>query len=570
MMYILGLSSYVHDSAACIMKDGEIIAAAEEERFNKEKHTNKFPYHSIDFCLKYAGITIDEIDYVGFYWVPWEGIADRAALMLKDVTKLYYFFAGPRQETRGDIKTWFDMLNINRLLKNYFGANDPKYKFIYLNHHLCHAAGAYLASPFKESAILTIDAAGEINSTLMAKGSGNKIDVFKRINYPHSLGMLYLSICPFLGFDENTGAGKIMGLSAYGEPEYIDVFRDILKVDGSGNIRLDMSYFNFQYNNKVLGYHSKKLEGRLGKPRETGAGLEKRHINIAASLQKRLEEVGLEIAKYVRRETGSKNLCLSGGVALNGVLNGMILEEGIFENLYVPPAPNDSGAAMGATFYIYNILLGKDRGPAMTTSYFGPEYTDEECVSALKAANLAYERVDDPGLVGARLLTEKKIIGWFQGRMEFGPRALGNRSILADPRDAEMKDILNSRVKFREYFRPFAPAVLKEFTGEYFEQQHEVPFMSIVFKVREEKKMVIPAVVHVDGTGRLQTVEKDINPRYWSLINEFYKLTGVPVILNTSFNIKGEPMVCTPQDAVSAFLRSDIDCLILGNFLTKK
>ncbi|MEW6063424.1 MAG: carbamoyltransferase C-terminal domain-containing protein [Nanoarchaeota archaeon] len=898
-MYVLGINCYYHDSAACLIKDGKVIAAAEEERFTREKHTPKFPVHAIDYCLRQAEISFSEIGHIGFFWNPWIRLRKGMSILLRYFPKSIAAFK--------DTSTGLNMIRVKNEIKNNFKTS--KFKFYYIEHHLAHAASCFFASPFREAAILSIDGTGESTTTLLAIGKENKIKVLERIKFPHSIGLVYNAVTEFLGFKRDSDEWKVMGLAPYGKPSYCNEFKKIIKLKPSGNFKLDLSYFKFQYGGEP--YYSKKFIEVFGQPRKESDPIEKRHEDIANSLQLVTEEAILHIANYLQKITGQKKLCLAGGVALNSVANGRIITETRFKDIFVQPAANDAGTSLGSALYIYNQILKKPRNYIMHDAYLGPEYTEREIEVELKRSNLDYIRSNDIAKDAAKLLSEGKIVGWFQGRMEFGPRALGSRSILADPRKAEMKDIINAKVKYRECydgqtqiltkngwklfkdvikneevatlnpktnelvyqrikrkteykysgkmvcfknkrislvvtpehnvwakkitnhshsiyknqfgfekainlvgqeniqikainewrgqekkyfilpkitrkkyshidqidripmnlwleflgyylsegsfcydkghhniyisqhinskyykkikkclnniykwrynsssrsfilsnkqlfeylkqfgkakdkfipqeflelsekqleilfdalmrgdgtyrpkqykyattskkladnvqelglklgysvttskevsnnpkhnniyyvrlnkgskisyvrknqsslinyhgkvycvtvpkynilcikrdekivfsgnsFRPFAPSVLEDYTSEYFEHDYQSPFMLLVYKIKKDKQKLIPAVTHVDGTGRLQTVSKKVNPLYWNLIDGFRKLTNIPVILNTSFNIKGEPIVCSPKDAINCFRNTGIDCLAIGPFLVKQ
>ena len=557
-MYVLGINCYYHDSAACLIKDGKVIAAAEEERFTREKHTNKFPVHAIDYCLREAGISFSEISHIGFFWNPWIRLRKGMSILLRYFPKSITAFR--------DANTGFNMMRVKNEIKNNFRTSN--FKFYYIEHHLAHAASCFFVSPFKEAAILSIDGTGESTTTLLAIGRENKIKVLKRIKFPHSIGLVYNAVTEFLGFKRDSDEWKVMGLAPYGKPAYYNEFKRLIKLKPDGSFKLDLSYFKFQYGGEP--YYSKKFVKVFGQPRKEDDPIEKRHEDIAHSLQLVTEEAILHIVKYLQKATNQKKLCLAGGVALNSVANGRIITETKFRDIFVQPAANDAGTSLGSAFYIYNQILKNPRSYIMHDAYLGPEYSEREIEAELKKNNLDYIKSDNITKDAAKLLSEGKIVGWFQDRMEFGPRALGNRSILADPRKAEMKDIINAKVKYRESFRPFAPSVLEEYTSEYFEHDYPSPFMLLVYKIKKNKQKLIPAVTHADGTGRLQTVNKKINPLYWNLIDEFRKLTNIPVILNTSFNIKGEPIVCSPKDAINCFKNTGIDCLAIGPFLVKQ
>jgi carbamoyltransferase len=564
-MYILGLTT-LGDAAAALIKDGELIAAAEEERFSRVKHHSGFPYNAIQFCLDYAGIKLKDVEHVGHYWKPWilrhKALqAVKAALISKDM-----FRARVDRGVAQVSDSYLGMFLHPKRLRDRFGPSN--FKFHYIEHHQSHAASAFFVSPFDSAAILTWDGTGEDTTTLFCHGIGNKIKVLKRIKLPHSLGQFYSAVTNFLGFNMFEGdEWKVMGLAAYGKPRFYEFFSEkVLIKNGNGE---------FKFNIKVLDHHLAKhyqfpeaIIREIGKPRLPGEELTERHWDVAASAQKVLEDTGLHLVNKIKEMTGEENLCMAGGVAFNSVMNGRIFHESSFKNFFIQPAAGDAGCALGAAYYVWHQILNKPRGFVMKHAYWGPRFTNAECQKALNDAGLAYETLDDETLLPkvAKLLSDGAVIGWFQGRMEWGPRALGARSFLADPRRADMRDILNHKVKLREWFRPLAPSILEEYAKEIFGKEHYDPFMITVIEVSDEWKSKIPAVVHVDGTARPQMVSKETNPRYWNLINEFRKITGIPLLLNTSFNIQ-EPIVCTPSDAINTFKRANFDALVLENNL---
>jgi Predicted carbamoyl transferase, NodU family len=564
-MYILGLTT-LGDSAAALIKDGEIVAAAEEERFSRRKHHSGFPYKAIRFCLDYAGITLKDVEHVGHYWKPWilrhkAMQALKAAFISRDMFKA--------RADRGITQvsdSYLGMFKHPQRLREHFGESD--FKFHYLEHHQTHAASAFFVSPFDSAAILTWDGTGEDTTTLFCHGKGNKIKVLKRIKLPHSLGQFYSAVTNYIGFDMFSGdEWKVMGLAAYGKPKYYDFFSEkVLTKNGNGD---------FHFNIKILDHHLAKhyqfpeaIVKELGPGRKKGEELTEHHWDIASSAQKVLEDTALYLVRQIKEMTGEENLCMAGGVAFNSVMNGRIFHETPFKNFYVQPAAGDAGCSLGAAYYVWHQILGNPRKYVMDNAYWGPKFSNEECRKALDNAGLKYETLPDEELLPrlAKMLSEGAIIGWFQGRMEWGPRALGARSFLADPRRADMREILNHKVKLREWFRPLAPSMLEEYGREIFGIEHHDPFMITVIKVSEEWKKKIPAVVHVDGTARPQMVSRKVNPRYWHLIDEFRKLTGVPLLLNTSFNIQ-EPIVCTPENAINTFNNASFDALVLENNL---
>lgn len=556
-MYILGISCFMSDAAAALIKKGELIAAAEEERFTRKKHDGNFPKNAIDFCLKEAGITYRDLDYVGFYFKPWHNFRKRLFSVMQNM---------PHSLIVSGVKAncWFDMLTTKNHLARHFKikVNGFPFKFIFVEHHLAHAASSFFVSPFEESAILSMDECGEYESILFAYGNGNKINKIHSIGHPHAVGVLYRYVTNYLGFSKIGEEGKVMGLAPYGRPG-ISLDKVVSKRDGK-DFRLNMDYFRY-----YRGV-SRKFIKEFGVPRQPDTIIEKRHEDIAYALQNLTEEIALGFADYLYKVTKSGNLCLGGGVALNCVMNGRLLAESPFKKIYVQPAAGDAGGSIGAAFYIYNHILGNKRRFEMHHTAFGPQYSEREIKDMLYSYGAKYEYRSDITKVTAELIAAGKIVGWFQGRMEFGPRALGQRSILADPRIKEMKDILNKKVKHRESFRPFAPSVLKEDKDIYFGNATDSPFMLLTFPVKDEAGDIIPAVTHVDNSARVQTVDRKACPKYWELINNFKKTTGVGVLLDTSFNVKGEPIVCSPEDAYNCYLKTELDCLVMENFLLVK
>jgi carbamoyltransferase len=559
-MYILGISAFYHDSAAALLKDGKLIAAASEERFTRKKHDERFPFHAIDFCLSAEKISIKNIDYVAFYDKPFVKF-ERLLL-----TYLSYFPRGIKSFLTA-MPVWLKRkLWTKTIIQKELGFDK---EILFCDHHLSHAASAFLVSPFDEAAILTMDGVGEWSTATRGMGKGLDITLFHEIRFPHSLGLLYSAFTYYLGFKVNSAEYKVMGLAPYGKPTYYDKVRELVDIRDDGSFVLNMKYFEYPYGLKMTNGHFDRLFG--GPPRVPESRLTQREFDIAASIQKVTDEIMSKAADHLYKETGLKNLCLAGGVALNCVANGKVLRETPFENLFVQPAAGDAGGALGAAFYLYNTVLRNPRSFVMEDAYYGPEYSRDEIKEFLDTHGIPYSELTPEVMVRriAELIDEQHVVGWFQGRMEFGPRALGSRSILADPRNPKMKDILNLKIKFREGFRPFAPTVLEERVGDYFEFTGSSPFMLLVAQVREDKR-VIPSVTHVDGSARLQTISRQSNPLYYDLIGEFEKRTGLPVIINTSFNVRGEPIVCTPLDAYRCFVRTKMDELVMGPFLLSK
>jgi carbamoyltransferase len=564
-MYILGLTT-LGDAAASLIHNGEIVAAAEEERFSRLKHHSGFPYLAIQYCLDQAGITIADVSHVALYWKPWI-LRHKAMQAIKAATiSADMFRARVDRGVEQVSKSYLGMFRYPSQIRRHFGASD--FKFHYYEHHLCHAASAFYLSPFQSAAILTMDGTGEETTTMFSRGDDVNLRPFKRIKLPHSLGQFYSAVTNFIGFDMFAGdEWKLMGLAAYGEPVYKDFFsRRVLSANGNGDFHLNI---------RTLDHHLAKhyqfpdeLIQELGPARRPDEEIEKRHMDIAASAQEVLEDVVLKLLHNLHEQTGEKNLCLAGGVAFNSVMNGRIMQESPFENFFIQPAAGDAGCSLGAAYLVHHKVLKQPRASHMEHAYYGPGFSSEECAAVLQAAGLKFETLEEDRLIArvAQMIADGAIVGWFHGRMEFGPRALGRRSFLADPRRADMRELLNEKVKLREWFRPLAPSMLEEASPKLFGIDHRDPFMVTVLAVREEMRDKIPAVVHVDGTARPQTVSRKTNPRYWKLLNEFERIAGVPVLLNTSFNIQ-EPIVCKPADAVRTFQAASFDALILEDHL---
>ena len=566
MEYILGLTT-LGDAAATLIGDGQVVAAVEEERFSRRKHHLGFPFDAVDYCLAEGGITLRDVAHVSLYWKPWI-LGHKALQAVKSLgTSREMFKARVDRGVRQVSGSYLGMLQYPRLLRQRFGPSD--FRFHYLEHHPCHAASAFYVSPFERAAILTMDGTGEATTTMTATGDGTRLRPLKRIKLPHSLGQFYSAVTNFLGFDMFAGdEWKVMGLAAYGTPDYYDFLTQrVLVPDGPDAFRVNI---------EVLDHHlakryqfSEEAVAAMGPPRQPDEEITPRHQNIAASAQLALEETVLRLLRELHRQTGEENLCLAGGVAFNSVMNGRIIQESPFERVFVQPVAGDAGCSLGAAYLTYHQLLGRPRTYGMRHAYLGPAFTSAECAAALRAAELPFETLPDEKLLPrvARLIADGAIIGFFQGRSEFGPRALGNRSFLADPRRADMRELLNHKVKLREWFRPLAPSFLEERSTEFFGVPHDDPFMVTVLGVEESQRSRIPAVVHVDGTARPQTVSRATNPRYWALIKEFEAITGVPVLLNTSLNVQ-EPIVCTPAHAVRTYQNASFDALVLEDHLT--
>ena len=564
-MYTLGISCYYHDSAAALLKDGHVIAAVEEERFSRKKFDDDFPKLAINWCLKEAGITPEQIDSVAFYDKPilkFERLLDNYIAVAPRGLNSFLDVIPKWLHKRLWIKT-----DIKKHLKGFNG------EIIFPEHHMSHAAHAFYTSPFEEAAILTVDGVGEWTTASFGIAKNNTIQLTNDIRWPHSVGLFYSAFTYFLGFQVNEGEYKLMGLSAYGKPKYYDlIINNLIDVKDDGSIHLNMKYFAFTYDKVMTNDKFSKLFGIP--PKKKHDETLQIHFDIGASAQKVLEEIILKMANHVHKKTGMKNLCFGGGVALNGVANYNLLKNGPFDNIHIPPSPGDAGSAVGCAQYSYHIHHSQkkniENNPSVTIRenvYVGPSYTNEEIRKFLDSNKVSYEKLDEQSLLEktAKLISEGNIVGWYQGKMEWGPRALGNRSILADPRDAKMKDILNEKIKHRESFRPFAPSIMEEYVSDYFDIDIPSPYMLMVTNVKQPKK--IPAVTHVDGTGRLQTVSAESNPLYYNLINEFYKITGIPVLINTSMNVMGEPIVNTPEQAYAMITKTDMDCIIMGDNL---
>jgi carbamoyltransferase len=561
-MYILGISCFYHDAAACLIKNGKLIAAASEERFTRKKYDDSLPRNAIQYCLKQEGISIKDIEYIGFYDKPFIKFERILSTYLSVFPRglLSFYSAIPIWLKQ---KLWTPYIIRKEL--NYSG------KIIFIEHHMSHAASSFLVSPFEKAAILTVDGVGEWTTASKGIGDGNKIDLTHEIHFPHSLGLLYAAFTSYLGFRINSAEYKVMGLASYGKPVYYDLIKkEIIDIKEDGSFKLNMKYFAYHYG---LVMTSKKFHKLFdGPPREVESEVTEKHQNIAASLQKVTNEIMIKLANSLYKETGFNNLCLAGGVALNCVANGEILEKTPFKNIFIQPAAGDAGGAIGVAFYIWNTILNNPREFEWSHNYWGPQFSNEGIRQFLIENNIPYQKLDFGQIAQktANLIAKGNIIGWFQGRMEWGPRALGDRSVLADPRNKDIKSLVNKMIKFREEFRPFAPSMLEEYASDYLEMKTPSPYMLFTTKAKENKKDIIPAVVHVDGSSRHQTVNRDQNQLYYDLINEFYKITKVSVVLNTSFNLRSEPIVCTPSEAYLCFMRSGLDYLVLGNYLLDK
>ena len=562
-MVILGLNYYFHDSTACIVKDGQLIAAIEEERLNRDKHTRSFPMLAIDRCLKIAGIGYDDIDHIAVSIKPSHNLGKKIIHSLKHLQTIKPFIN----------HEFVHAYNKQKSFWNWFGyhwdrkKDGPKVHFI--EHHLCHAPGSFYVSPYKKAALLSIDGSGEWATTWLGYGEDNNVSCLGQSYFPHSLGSFYEAVTQFCGFRTSYDEGKTMGLAPMGDPNvFLEEVEKIVHVDKDGQLSFDLSYFNYQ--NMSWKRCSNKFFEIFGQPRKHGEPFEKYHMDVAAAFQRVLENKVLEICDILYEKTKANYLVISGGVSLNSVMNGRIVRESPFKDVYVMPAAGDNGTAIGAAYYLYNGLLKQKRNFVHLNPYVGTSYSNDAIEKVLKGAKLKYETHEDICDVASKLLEAGNIIGWFQGAMEIGPRALGSRSILANPAFPDMKDKINAEVKFREAYRPFAPSAIVEATKDFFDLEVEAPFMLKVCNVLKDKQSVIPAVTHVDGSARLQTVNKDLHPRYYELIKKLGDRTGVPVVLNTSFNIQGEPVVESPQDAIRCFFSTGLDYLVIGNFLISK
>lgn len=556
MGYALGIICYGrHEAAAVVVESGRVVAAAEEERFSRRKFDPSFPAHAVEFCLRQAGITAHDLAAVGYGFDPRRKLLSKTFHAARHPASSLRLFDANRRLARR-------MNGIERDLRERVGYAGQVFRF---NHHLCHAASSFYASPFERAAVLTLDGVGDWESGAWGVGRGLKLTETGSIDWPLSLGHVYSAFTEYLGFEPFSDEYKVMGLAAYGEPRYAEQVEKIFWATPRG-YDVDLSYFAFQRAGRTR--YSRKLVERFGAALVDPDGdIPQHYRDLAASVQRQLERVVSEIARRLVSATGGRRLCLAGGVAMNSLANGKLVSEGVVDELYVPPCASDAGVALGAAYLAHLKATGKLEREELKTAALGPSYDDAEIIAALDAAGLSAVRIDHPARATARLLAGGKIVGWFQGRTEFGQRALGSRSILADPRRAAMKEIVNARIKFREPFRPFAPSVIAGRAGEYFEHAGANPFMTRVCPVRPEMRDVIPAVTHVDGTARVQTVERESCPLYWNLIDAFRELTGVPVVLNTSFNVKGQPIVNTPAEAAETFLRTSLDALVCGNYL---
>jgi carbamoyltransferase len=602
MRHLLGISAYYHDSAAALLRDGEIVAAAQEERFSRRKNDERFPEHAIEFCLRFGGLKPEELDAVVFYDKP----ITKFARMLESYLAIAPFglTTFPRV-----LPSWLgEKLNLRKTIRDELPGLRADCPVLFTEHHQAHAASAFYPSPFDEAAILTVDGVGEWATTTVGRGRADTIEILKELRFPHSLGLLYSAFTAYCGFRINSGEYKLMGLAPYGEPKYVQViYEHLVDVKPDGSFWLNMEYFDFLRSFQMANDKFHQLFG--GSPRAPESRLEQRHMDVARSIQVVTGDIMLRLARHAREVTGQKNLCMAGGVALNCVANGQILREGIFERLWIQPAAGDAGGALGAALAVaadVRTRKGKSEvpvesassrrrlhgpGDTMQGSRLGPEFSDAEIEATLKSYGAVYQRLDGESLFQrtVELLQQEKIVGWVQGRMEFGPRALGNRSILGDPRSAKMQSVMNLKVKFRESFRPFAPVVRRERVSDYFELDCDSPYMLLVAPVKEalrtgelgsagidliervnKVRSTIPAVTHVDYSARIQTVTREENAHLYELLEKWEQATGCGVLVNTSFNVRGEPIVCTPDDAYRCFVNTEMDYLVLGNFLLER
>ena len=594
-MYILGISAFYHDSAACILKDGEIVAAVQEERFTRKKHDPGFPHHSIQYCLKEANIAANQIDNVVFYEKPFVKFERLLETYLAFAPKGFTSFARAMPLWIKD--KLFQKSALNKELKSALDENiDWRERLLFSEHHLSHAASAFYPSPFDRAAVLTLDGVGEWTTTSIAVGRGSELKVLKEIHFPHSLGLLYSAFTYYTGFKVNSGEYKVMGLAPYGEPRYSDLIKEkLITIANDGSFQLDMSYFDYATGLTMTNKKFNALFG--GPPRKSETELTQREMDLAASVQKVTEDIVINIAKAIAKETGEKNLCLAGGVALNCVANGVLLREKVFDNIWIQPAAGDAGGALGAALSIWYLHYKKERNSSsnrdsMKGAFLGPGFEDNEIESKLKSLGAVYIKLSEEDLIEevASALATEKAVGWMQGRMEFGPRALGARSIIADPRSPLMQKQLNLKVKYRESFRPFAPSVLRDDVNDWFQHDSDSPYMLFVADVQKDKHLTmtsneeelfgidklnvprssVPAITHIDYSARIQTVHEDTNSKYHAVISKFKEKTGCPLVVNTSFNVRGEPIICSPEDAFKCFMGTELDVLAIGNCLLLK
>lgn len=576
-MFILGINAYHADSSAAIFKDGQMIAATEEERFRRVKHWAGFPSMAVEFCLREAGITLKELDHIAIGRDPKAKLDKKVMFLLKNPGGGWNAVLDRVKNARKVSSLEEEFIRID----NTVTKQEIKKKIHNVEHHRSHLASAFFASPFEEAALLSIDGSGDFTTTMTGIGRGNQIEVLESVDFPHSVGLFYTAFTQLLGFPHYGDEYKVMGLAPYGEPKYVDKLRDVLEFTNDGLFRLNLKYFrsaksgivSYGENHipEVAPLYSEYMAEKFGSVRKKEEPLSQYHKDLGASVQRITEELIFHILTALQKKTGLQKVCIAGGVAQNSVANGKITRNSPFKEVYIPSAGHDAGISMGAALYVYNHVLQQKRAPAIYSAYTGSRFSNDEIEKYLRSRNIEYTRYSDEELYEkvSDQLVNAGVVGWFNGRAEFGPRALGGRSIIADPRRADAKDLLNAKIKRRESFRPFAPSILKEYVKDYFELSDEVPFMEKVFPIKKEKQAEIPAVTHVDGTGRLQTVDKNITPRYYQLIETFRKKTGVPILLNTSFN-ENEPIVNSPEDALECFLRTNMDMLVLENCVVQR
>lgn len=565
--YILGISGFDHDAAAALMKEGKIVGAAEEERFSRVKHQTGIPFGAIDFLLKSEGIAMDDISSIAIDFVPSSTLIGRGRHWITQILRTNHYAFNIFVSEMGNT-----LVRIGESSRLGFSKSGevPVY---WVPHHLAHAYSTYYPFGLESSAVLSLDFMGENNTSFGGVFKGNTLEDLVNVSFPHSLGAMFAGLTEYLGFEKLSDEYKVMGLASYGKPTLLDYMHQTIQLLSNGKFRLNLDFFDFQKTFGRTPYVSKKFVEVFGPPRLRDEGVDERHTNIAASLQEVLFETVMHIAKYLKEKTGEDNLCYSGGVALNCVANQQLATSGLFKNIFIQPAPYDSGASIGATYFVWHRIMQKDKSQPLDSVYLGPSFENFDYESLLSTSGYNYKQINDIEALtefAAKDLSEGRVIGWFQDKMEWGPRALGNRSILADPRDKKMIDRVNLKIKYREPFRPFAPSAIREYASDYFDLVGDPKFMLYTVNAKEKAKAEIPAVVHVDGTSRLQVVDKDANLKYWTLINQFRKITGVPVVLNTSFNIKGEPIVCTPQEALRCFSATGLDVLYLQQYRISK
>ncbi len=554
----MGVNATMHDPAACLVKDGQLLWGIEEERLTRYKFEKGRPKRAIEKCLDLENIGLGSVDYIGYTWRPWVYLFYETAYRLSRILKK------PVESIYGLVQAqYITQMHLHDL---WYFRKVCQRNVVVLDHHMAHAAATFFGSPFERAAILGVDNRGEAVTTMLSVGEGNNIRPLKRIRIQHSLGKFYSGMTYHLGFRAEHDEYKVMGLASYGQPKYYDILKRAIRFDNNGGFKLDYSLCNVDLD----GRPTDKLIASIGPKRDRREKITQQHMDLAASLQKVTEEAVLYLADYLHKISGEENLCLTGGVAYNSVANGRIERESRFRNFYTPPCVGDSGAAIGTAMYIHHVILNRCRMAPLDNAYLGLQYDDGAILACLETCKVRFKKCDNIAKTTAKLLADGNIMGWFQGKMEFGPRALGARSILADPRRAEMKDLVNKYVKRREEFRPFAPSVLEESVYELFDAPCLSPFMTSVCNVHEDKRKLMPAVTHFDGTARIQTVSRKTNPIYWEMINEFKNITGVPVVLNTSFNVRDEPIVCSPLDAIACFCSSGMDYLAIGNYLVAK